>query len=806
MEGLHQIQNLLCSLIFDIYLVMKAFIYSFQCVLLFCSLHCFSQEKISLYGKVTDSQTQEGLIGATIVIEGTDIATSTDVEGRFELKNISVGTYNISARFFGYQSNTKSNVVVRSKGNDDLSFQLTEDIQELEAITIKASPFQTKTATPLSIQTLSAEEIKTYPGGNNDIAKVVQSLPGVAGSAGGFRNDVIIRGGAPNENVYYLDGIEIPNINHFSTQGSAGGPVGMLNVDFIEEVDLTASAFEAKYDNPLSGVLQFYQREGNPRKRQTTFRVGASETAITTEGPLFKKEKTEANTTYILSARRSYLQFLFQAIGLPILPDYWDYQYKIQHRLNDRNTLYLTGIGAIDDFRVNPPEQYDAAQQAVLEQVPIIKQWSTTAGIGWKRKLKDGKGNMNTTASVNMLDNNFTRYQDNVNKAGVLFQNKSRESELRLRYAYTRFVNNWTINTGLHITNANYFNDTRNEVENNSYTTDISFYRYGLFAQASRSFGRFGISGGFRLDDNSYTSEKYTLLKTFSPRLSFNYYIDKANQWKLSASLGKYYKIAPYTVLGYQDTLRRFSNKDVSYIGSLHAVAGIEKKLGKYAKLSIEGFYKKYSNYPISITDAVSLANKGGDFSVLGNEDVTDDGKGRTYGVEVLFQQKFNKNIYGLLAYTLFKSEFTNANGHYLPSIWDSRHILSFTGGYKMKRNWEISVRNRFAGKSPYVGTDLEQSLASYPVFIADYNDLGKDRLGIFNQLDIRIDKKWNFNSFALNAYLEIQNILAQTAPEAPSYGLDRDDDGNVVSPQSLVVIEASSGRPIPTIGIVVDF
>ena len=449
---------------------------------------------------------------------------------------------------------------------------------------------------------------------------------------------------------------------------------------------------------------------------------------------------------------------------------------------------------------------FDAEQQAVLEQVPIIKQWSTTAGIGWKRKLKEGKGNMNTTASINMLDNNFTRYQDNVNETGVLFQNKSRESELRLRHIYTQFVKEWTVNTGLHITRASYNNDTRNVVENNSYSTDISFYRYGLFAQASRSFGRFGISGGFRLDDNSYTSEKNTLLKTFSPRLSFNYYIDKANQWKLSASLGKYYKIAPYTVLGYQDSLKRFTNKDVSYIGSLHAVAGIEKKLGKYAKLSIEGFYKKYSNYPISITDAVSLANKGGDFSVLGNEEVTDGGKGRAYGVEVLFQQKFNKNIYGLLAYTLFKSEFTGANGRYLPSIWDSRHILSFTGGYKMKRNWEISIRNRFAGKSPYVGTDLEQSLASYPVFVSDYSQLGADRLGIFNQLDVRVDKKWNFKSFALNAYLEIQNILAQTAPEAPSYGLSRDEEGNVVSPQSLEVIETSSGRPIPTIGIVVDF
>jgi len=184
---------------------------------------------------------------------------------------------------------------------------------------VTPNPFEKLQTTPLSIQNLSQEEVAAYPGGNNDIAKVVQSLPGVGGTVGGFRNDVIIRGGAPNENVYYLDGIEIPNINHFSTQGSAGGPVGLLNVSFFEGVTLSASSFDAQYDNVLSGVLQFDQRNGNAREFTGNFRLGSSESALTLEGPLFKGNANESNTTFIASVRRSYLQFLFELIDFCLL-------------------------------------------------------------------------------------------------------------------------------------------------------------------------------------------------------------------------------------------------------------------------------------------------------------------------------------------------------------------------------------------------------------------------------------------------------------------------------------------------------
>ena len=308
----------------------------------------------SLSGTVTDAKTGEPLIGATVKVDGTDLGNITDPEGKYQIKNSPAETYTLIASYVGYETKKRFGVVIRNGGNPDLNFELTEAVSELQDVVVIANPFQKLEETPLSIQRLSREEVATYPGGNNDIARVVQSLPGVSGSIGGFRNDVIIRGGAPNENVYYLDGVEIPNINHFATQGSAGGPVGMLNVSFFEGVTLTASAFGSQYDNVLSGVLQFDQRRGNARQLKTNIRVGASEAALTMEGPLFKgKNNEESKTTFIASARRSYLQFLFQLIDLPILPDYWDYQYKLSHQIDKYNEIIFTGIGSIDNFGIN---------------------------------------------------------------------------------------------------------------------------------------------------------------------------------------------------------------------------------------------------------------------------------------------------------------------------------------------------------------------------------------------------------------------------------------------------------------------
>jgi len=770
-----------------------------------------SQAKGTLSGTVTDSKTGEPLIGATVILEGTTIGSSTDVNGEYTIKNIPTDTYNITASYIGYIAKTKFNQVIRSEGNIDLNFELQENVGELDQITVTPNPFDKLETTPLSIQRLDQQEIAAYPGGNNDIAKVVQSLPGVAGSVGGFRNDIIIRGGAPNENVYFLDGIPIPNINHFSTQGSAGGPVGLLNVSFFEGVNLTASAFGAQYDNVLSGVLQFDQRTGNSREFVGNLRVGSSETALTMEGPLFKKDNSESNTTYIASVRRSYLQLLFSAIGLPFLPDYWDYQYKVNHKIDRYNSIYVTGVGSIDDLAINDLDGLDAEQTATQNQIPVINQTSNTIGIGWKRQFQDNTGFLETTLSNNTLQNNFFRYDDNVNETGLFLKNESRETETHLRFSATKFIDNLTVTAGGLLINADYNNSTIDLVNSRQFETDFNFFRYGLFGQLSANVfsNRTKVSFGLRADGNTFMNNGNEIYRTLSPRLSASHKLSENSKWTLTGSIGRYFKILPYTTLGFENNAGQFVNSDSKYIQSDHAVAGIEYLINKSSRISVESFFKKYDDYPISIADNVSLANKGGDFEVLGSEPISSVGEGRTYGVEVLYQQKFTGKFYAVTSFTIYKSEFTNAdNGDYIPAVWDNGILISLLGGYKFGNNWEVSSRYRYLGNSPYAPVNQQATLDNYPAVIRDFNLLGTVELDPLSQLDVRIDKKWSFNSFSLDVFLEIQNVLAQVNPSRPSFGLERDVDGNEITPRNLVRVNGGEQEAsvLPSIGLVINF
>lgn len=767
----------------------------------------------SLAGYVKGAKTGEPLFGVTVKLEGANLGAVTDFNGFYQIENIPTKNYTVKASLLEYQEQVVYNVVIKSAGTPDLNFELElENATEIDGVEIVASPFKKSQETPLSSNKLSAEEIATYPGGNNDVAKVVQSLPGVGGSVGGFRNDIIIRGGAPNENVYYLDGIEIPNINHFSTQGSAGGPVGLLNVSFFEGVTLSATSFAAQYDNALSGVLQFDQREGNRREMQTNIRVSSSETALTLEGPLFKGDKKEAKTSYIVSARRSYLQLLFKAIGLPILPDYWDYQYKVNHKLNKYNDIIVLGVGAIDNFRVNLPEDFTVDQLNAIEQVPIINQYSSTSGVTWRKRFKNIDGFMTTSASINLLRNDFKLFQDNVAQTGLVRNNVSQEQEAKLRYYYKRYFKNFEFSSGAVIQNADYRNDTEDLANSFTYNNSLNFWRYGAFAQANTKLlkNKLTLSGGLRVDGNSFTEKGNEVYRTLSPRVAASYALDKKQKWSLNASVGRYFKIPPYTILGFKNNDGVEVNKGVKYIKSDHYVLGVEYLATKSTKFTVEGFFKQYSDYPVSVNDSVSLANLGGDFSVLGNEPVRSIGLGRTYGVEFLAQQKLAKNFYGILAITLFQSEFTGFDTEeYIPSAWNQGVLATFTGGYKLgkKKNWEVSLRVRYSGKTPYAPINEDATLANYPVIIKDYSRLGDVKLDAFNQTDLRIDKKWSFDKWALDIFLEIQNLLAQAQPAEPSYALLKEDDGNLVIPTQLNQLPTvTTGNVLPSIGIVIDF
>jgi hypothetical protein len=781
----------------------------------------------NINGFVRQAKTQVPLQGVTIKIIGTDKQGMTDSTGFYRIRGIETKSYTIEATSIGYRSVQKFDVEVTSGNTLEVNFDLEEEGQVLGSIVVRAN-FPKPVGVVNSVQSLDANEIVRYPGANFDMAKVVQSLPGVSGSVG-FRNDIIIRGGAPNENVYYLDGVEIPTINHFATQGAAGGPVGMLNVSFLDRVTLHSSAFPAKYDNPLSGVLQFKQRSGNPEKVQGNFRLSASEAALTTEGPLGKKN---GNTTFLASVRRSYLQLIFKLIELPFLPDYWDYQYKITHKPDKKNEINIIGIGSIDNFSFLKPKDATLEQLTILDQIPLNSQRTNTIGISWRHALR--KGFWQLVASRNHLDNRADKFVGNDigNESKRVLKYKSTENENRVRYEINFPLGDIQMSAGAQMILTEYDNSTyqRRTAYVANYETEFNMFRYGAFINATKKLldNKLTLVGGLRTDGNDYMDEGNALGKNISPRFSATYAITSG--LNANFSLARYYKTPAYTILGFKVN-NEFVNKDADFIKSDHVVGGLEWLPTSTTRVTAEAFVKNYEDYPVSIAEGVSLANFGGDFGVLGNERIKSTGKGKASGLELLFQQRLTKRFYGILAYTFYHSKFSGTDPKIMiPSAWDNRHLISFTGGYRLKKNWEIGVRFRYQGGAPYTPYDIFQSVENYYFLtdgVLDYSKINQLRLPAFHAADIRVDKKFNFKKLTLDLFLDIQNAYNSKNPTAPSFTLKRNPDetfstttgapynpgifGNPSAPNNRqaaipILLANTSGSLLPSMGFVVEF
>jgi hypothetical protein len=787
-------------------------------------------------GQVADKGNFMPLAGVIVRISGSESVYFTDSSGQYRIEKVKAGSYNISFSLEGYSDVTRYNVVLTSGNINVLNVELEPTMQTVGTVTVRTTRRTARAATletPLSVQRLTIEEIKSNPGGNFDISRVVQSLPGVggtAGSVGGFRNDLIIRGGAPNENVYYLDGVEIPQINHFATQGSAGGPSGILNVSFIEDVKLSSSAFDAGFDNTLSSVLDFKQKKGNKQRLQGNVRMSATEFATTLDGPLGK------NTTFLASARRSYLQFLFQALDRPIRPNYWDFQYTVNHKINAKSSITFLGVGAIDEFSFAVPSESTPEKTYILNSNPNINQWNYTTGMAYRRSLP--KGSLQIALSRNMLDNSLRRFEDNLNptSANQSLDVQSQESENKLRVQVNETRGAWKLSYGGVLQYVRFDNrgfarvraairDTAGNMLQPELRVNldsrVAFFRSGLHAQAGRRFlgDRLGASFGMRIDGNSFTDQGMRMWEQFSPRLSLSYVL--APRFNLNGSIGRYYKLPPYTTLGFRNQTGALLNRDSRYIRSDHYVLGLEFLPTATRRFTLEGFYKNYSHVPISVRDGISLSNRGGDFNILGNEDISSTGLGRAYGLEFFAQQKLTRKMFGILSYTLFYSEYTGADGLFRPSAWDSRHLLSLTWGYKFPRNWELGLKFRYQGGAPFTPFDETASRLNYLSTgegVLDLSRLNTARLRSFHASDVRIDKKWNLKGITIDLFLDVSNWYVAPSPAYPQYTFQRTADNSAFATTNgaPIVPDGSNAVPLilsnndptvlPTIGFIVEF
>lgn len=801
---------------------MKQLLLSFIAI---CCVSMFANAQTGVIkGQVTDAFTNEPIPFADVLVMGTDKGITTDLDGNFELAGLLPGLYDVRASYLGYEEQTQYEVQVTTARPIDVNFAMQEQAELLEEVVVRASPFRKTEESPVSLRTIGVAEIQRNPGGNRDISKVVQVLPGVA-SGVAFRNDLIIRGGAANENRFYLDDVEVPNINHFATQGAGGGPVGLINVNFIREVDFFSGAFPANRGNALSSVFQFKQRDGRNDRIGGTFMLSATDVGATLEGPIGKK------TTFLASARRSYLQLLFRALELPFLPTYNDFQLKVKHKTNQQNELTFIGLGAVDQFELNLEANETEDQQFLLAQLPVSPQWNYTNGLVYKRYRDDGFWTF--VLSRNMLNNESEKYLDNDNSSedNLSLRYRSQEIENKFRAEDVRQIGDYKLGYGLNFEYDKYNNRTFNRIYTSAgaqeinYASAFNIHRYGFYGTLSRKWmdDRIVLSVGMRFDGNTYSEQMSNPLEQFSPRLSASYAVSPSVA--INFNTGIYYQLPAYTLLGYQED-GKFINKEngIAYLRNSHIVAGLEWNTASNAKISLEGYYKAYENYPLLLRDSLTLANLGGDFGIVGNEPAVPFSDGRAYGLEFLFQQRLYKGFYGIFSYTLGWTEFQDKDREFVPSAWDARHIANLAVGKRFNNNWEIGINWRFQDGLPFTPFSENSSLVTSwdrnARGIPDYDQLNTLRRDAFSAIDLRIDKKWFFDRWSLNVFLDIENMTGAAVSDIQLI-LDRplDSEGNPIgepiiinpdAPESeqrylLKDLETGTGTPLPSIGVMVE-
>ena len=782
-------------------------------ILLCCLCWNVFAAEYQIKGVVIDKSTRQPLEFVNVLVVGLGIGASTDANGNFLITQVPPGIYRLQASFLGYKTELTPEYRVNHV-TPYVQIELEEENASLNEVVVTASPFQKVPESPVSLRVIGLQEIEKAPGANRDISKVVQNYPGVAFSPIGYRNDLIVRGGGPSENRFYLDGVEIPNINHFSTQGASGGPVGLIDADLIRSVKFYSGAFPADKGNALSSVLDFSLRDGDMERNSLKATLGASEVSLSSNGHIGNK------TSYLVSVRQSYLQALFKILGLPFLPAYTDASFKIKTRFDSHNELTLLGLGGIDRMKLNLGIEGEDAEY-MLSYLPEINQETYTVGGVYRHYSQ--RHVQSIVLSQSYLNNRNVKYRDNdeSSEENLTLRLGSNEQETKLRMENTSSWSVWKVKAGFDLNYSRYKSNEYRKVFANAlreydYHTDLSLWRWGMFASVDYAAPdkSFTASMGVRTDGNNYSDKMKELWRQLSPRLSVSYRLIEG--LTLSGHVGLYYQLPSYTALGFKGEEGEYVNRHLDYISVSQESLGLSWTPNENMELSVEGFYKLYGHMPFSLSDQIPLSCKGNDYGTIGNEALSSEAKGRSYGVELMFKWLLTQKLNLSSSLTIFKSEFKDGEqGSYVPSAWDNRFILNMSGTYNFPKHWSLGAKVSCIGGSPYTPYDVEKSslVEAWNVqgrAYYDYSRYNQERLPVFGQLDVRVDKTFYLKKCMLGFYLDIQNITASKLrqPDALMSTGQIENPSAPLSEQRYVMksIRQESGTLLPTLGITFEY
>ncbi len=775
--------------------------------LLFVASAVSQQRSFTIEGQVLSRQSREPIPFATITVEGQPSKGAiANEDGCFKLESLTPGIYSLVASRVGYEGAISADVEISATTPRVEIMMEPSTVNNLEEVVVRRSPFERVAQSPVSMQRIGMQQIEKSPGANRDVSRVVSNFAGVAFSPAAYRNDLIVRGGAPSENKFYVDGIEIPNINHFSTQGASGGPVSIINADLIREIDFYTGAFPVDKGGALSSMLDIKLRDGDLDAQNFKATLGASEVALSGDGHFNDK------LTYLFSIRQSYLQLLFKALELPFLPNFIDGQLKLNYRPARSHELTLLAIAAVDDMSLNDEATSESAEY-ILGYLPRIEQQGYTVGLSYRHFLR--RHSQRLSLSQSYLNNLNIKYQDNDESIAenLNMDISSRDRRTTLRSDNRSYFDRFTLSYGADVSHTSYHVDSymRSTVGEDIYVSSIELWDWTLFVGGTYSSTnkRFAASLGGHFAANSFSSSTKELWRQFSPRLSLSYQLEGG--FSLSVNSAIYYQMPPLTSLSYQED-GELVNSDLDYINVKQLTLGGAWSPSRELRFSVEGFYKYYSKMPIIIEDDIPLADLGDDYGIVGNEALRQDGHGRAYGVELMARYEKRGRLSLVGAVTLFKSEYkSSADSSYRPSSWDTRYIVNLSGTYFMRDGWSFGAKVSATGAAPYTPYDVDASsniidwdISGRPTY--DYSQYNTERLDPYVQVDLRVDKVFYFERWKLGLYLDLQNALVDKyrEPDIPvSTGVE---DSSNPGHYEMKYIESVSGTLLPTFGVTAQF
>ncbi|MCB0278981.1 MAG: TonB-dependent receptor, partial [Calditrichaeota bacterium] len=722
----------------------------------------FSQQMV-ISGTVIDRSNKEPLIGVNIELIGSTLGTTTDQNGEYRLIIDRLTDLRLRFTYLGYKDILRSDIKVNTAKPVIIDVAMEEDILSSETVTVSAGYFIETKQVQSSKVSLSKEEIRRFPGGFEDVVRTVSTLPGISINTAQGRNDLLVRGGGPTENLYVINNMEIKNINHFGSQGGSSGSLSFLNLDFVQQVDFSTGGFSAEFGDKMSSVLEIKTEQGRNDRIGSKLTISATQFGFNLEGPISK------NGNFIFSARKSYLDLIFKANGLPFVPVYSDFNLIANFNLENNDKIQVLSLLANDRVDLDNSDLENRTFNAALldnTQLQLVN------GINYRHLLDNGYLDLTYNYNYNhyefaqrdidLIDyfNSDAKENEHVLKAQVYSQlNKN----VALKFGA---INKWISNSTVSQFADSVLNRSGQRVAysdlgipNQLLSESISSNKTAVYLETFWKVNHdLDLRFGLRFDHYANLEKS----DYFSPRLSMRYQLSDGFYWNNSFG---FYRQSPSDVW-----LINPANKTLTALSNRMLVSGFDYLLEDDLKLSVESYLKNYDDLPSGIipdvTDYLLITNSGtgyggreNDFQSFGYLTLQSLGFGESYGVEILLQKKYSDTpYYGQFSLSWSKSNYTAANGKSYPGLYDQRYIINLQGGYKLDENWEFSGKFRLFSGIPYT-----------PIYVPDQNggelvNLPEEylsaRLETGSSLDIRVDRYYYYDAWTLTVFLDIQNVL----------------------------------------------